>query len=61
MTNLHTFSTSGVDVVFAAVFFPHGHLLQLTGDVVGSTDVDVQICIDALGSFGSLDHLFILR
>ena len=62
MTDLHTFSTRGVDVILAAVFFPHGHLLQLTGDVVGSTAVDVPICVDAIGAISRRsDFLLILR
>ena len=61
MTNFHTFSTCCVDVIFATVLVAHGHLLQLTGDVVCGTAVDVPICVDAVGSFSSPGHLFILR
>lgn len=48
MTNLHTFSTSSVDVVLAAVFFPHGHLIELAGDVVCSTTIHVPVRVHSI-------------
>ena len=43
MTDLHTFSTRGVDVILAAVLLPHGHLLEFAGDVVRGTTVHVPV------------------
>ena len=49
VTDLHTFTTSCVDLVLAAVFLFHGHLLELVGDVVGGAAVDVPVGVDAVG------------
>ena len=61
MTNFHTFSTCCVDVIFATVFLAHGHLLQLTGDVVRGAAIDVPVGVDAVGAISSSGHFFILR
>ena len=63
MTNvmdLHTFTTSSVDLVLAVVFLLHGHLLELVGDVVGGTTVDVPVGVDPIGATGSRSNLFFI-
>ena len=61
VTNFHTFSTGGVDVIFATVLLSHGHLVKLAGDVVCGTAVNVPICVDTVGAISSSGHFFILR
>ena len=60
VTNLHTFTTNCVDLVLAAVFLLHGHLLELVGDVVGGAAVDIPVGVDAVGAICSRRHLVII-
>src|SRR4051812_30198431 len=60
VTDLHTFTTSCVDLVLAAVFLLHGHLLELIGDVVGGAAVDIPVGVDAVGAIRSRRHLVII-
>ena len=63
MTNVmdpHTCTTSSVDLVLAAVFFPHGHLLKFAGDVFGGATVDVPVGVDAIGAVRSSSHLVLV-
>ena len=61
MTDLHTFSTRGVDVILAAVLLPHGHLLEFAGDVVRGTTVHVPVGVHAIRSIGRSSYLLVLR
>ena len=62
MTYTHTFSAGSVDLILAAIFFLHSDFLELVGDVVGGSAVDVPICVDAIGAIGRRnDFLLILR
>ena len=62
MTYTHTFSAGSVDLILATILLLHGYFLELVGDVVGGSAVDVPVRVDAVGAIGSRnDFLFILR
>ena len=60
MTYTHTFSTGSVDLILAAVFLLHGNFLELVGDVVGGSAVDVPIRVDAVGPISRRSNLVIV-
>jgi len=50
-TNLidsHTYAISSMNLVVSMVLVPHGELLQLSRDVVGSTSVGVLVGVDPI-------------
>ena len=54
-TNLvdsNTCAVGSVHLIGAMVLVSHGELLQFTGDVIGSTDIGVPICVNAVGGGG---------
>ena len=60
MANPHTFAVGGVDVILAPVFFLHGDLLELVGDVVGSPTINVPVRVNAVGAVGSHNNLVLV-
>ena len=61
VTNLHTFSTRSVDMILTAILLAHGHLFQLTGDVVSGTTIHIPVCVDAVGTICCGNNFLILR
>ena len=62
VTDPHTFTVVSVDLVFAMIFLLHGDLLEFVGDVVGSTTVNIPVCVNSIGAISRRGNfLFILR
>lgn len=50
MTNFHTYSTCGVDLITPGVFVTDGQLVELTGDVVGCTGVKIAVGVNTVAA-----------
>jgi hypothetical protein len=59
IANVHTLSIGSVDLIAACIFFLHGELVKLTGDVVCGTGIAIPVGVHAIGrSVGALLLLF---
>jgi len=59
MTNTHTCSTGGVDLLATVVLLTHGELVQLAGDVVGGARVGVPRGVNVVCSMCGIDVLLV--
>jgi hypothetical protein len=61
MTNAHTLPICHVNLLVVLVFFLHGELIELTGDVVSGTGIAVPVGVHLVeGSTGALVLLFFI-
>ena len=57
MTNMHTCTIGGVNLITPMVFVPERQLLQVAGDMVGGAGIRVPVGVDGVGVHCSSDKL----